>query len=301
MGFKVHNRIQKSFFGLLINFLAVFSLFQSANCNELPLQVITKYSSSGGLGYHSGYTTLELLYTPEFCSSIVPFIDVRGNWFDKGRFAANVGIGARYLSSCEDFILGGNIYYDYRNTNFKDYHQLGAGFEYLSCPFDIRGNVYVPVSGKRSETHKTFFNLTDGFFAFQRRFNYCLWGGDIEVGTSINYFSCLCRYVDLYAAIGPYYYVTNRGAVGGRFRLMAGLNDYITIEGRVTHDRLFKTHVQGVVSVEIPFCNFMDLFCDFGNFDDCCCENWICKKLYAPVFRNEIIPVKKTCHWKSNF
>jgi hypothetical protein len=94
-----------------------------------------------GVGYPHGYTTLGALFAlnhPQFCD-IQSFLDVRGHYLDNGRWAANVGAGARWWNDCLEKTIGVNVYYDYRRGNHfackptVDFNQIGFGAELLGC------------------------------------------------------------------------------------------------------------------------------------------------------------------------
>ena len=109
------------------------------------------YTSERGLGINSGYTTLGLFAAIKDNY----FADFRFHLLDNGKYAFNIGGGARYLSN--SYILGANIYYDYRETSYKNYHQLGLGLEFLGCSYDIRANAYIPLGSTRSSSDTCFY------------------------------------------------------------------------------------------------------------------------------------------------
>ncbi len=269
--------------------------------SEEPPQFQTFVSATelGGIGYDQGYTSLEFFITPRTSTSFYPFIDAEVHCFNNGRMAANGGIGLRGLVS-DHWILGGNAYYDYRNIHNDNLQQVGLGLELLGCHWDFRTNVYIPVSERKKRTRKASFDDFSGnFFAERKQFHYNFYGADFEVGTSaVNRWFGLDDCPIFYIALGPYWYQNGHfhNTVGVRFRLAAQITQCISLEGRVTSDHLFKTHVQGIVRIEIPFENFKKLF---GRIVDCCCD--MCEKLTSLPFRNEIIPTKKDCSWECNY
>lgn len=253
--------------------------------SENSFHPIFSYTSQRGIGNNSGYSTLQLIYTPDYVlPGFQAFADLRGHAFDQGQFAANAGAGIRYFQPEEDAVMGANLYYDFRNTDRfaqKDYHQIGAGFEFLCCYWDFRGNAYYPIGSRKSHSRH------------RKQFNFCLAGGDFEIGTSLTRWFCRGRYVDLYAAAGPYYYKGDfkEGLAGGRFRLALFLNAFISFEGRVTYDHVFKTRGQGIVRIEIPLSHIYDFFCYFtiGDYSSDCLH----RKMASAPFRNEIIPIRE--------
>lgn len=307
------DHYMKRFVFALVTVLTVSTSHLFSFEGKYPFELNVSYTTANGIGYDSGYTTLGLLAMPSLCTPIClqPFLDVRGHWFDKGRSAVNAGVGVRYITPNANNILGGNIYYDYRSTSWKEYHQVGVGVELLRCNWEVRANGYFPVSGERSHFRPGIFNQYQGGYYFSLQpFNNTFWGVDLELGGSLNYLPILKEYFNLYAAIGPYYYKSAydredfKGkihAVGGRFRLELDLTKYISLECRVTADRIFKTNVQGVFNLEIPLSNLRNFFESSAKGNDCCSSDWKCDKITQPVFRSEIIPIKRHCLRRCNF
>ena len=76
------------------------------------------------------------------------FGDLRGTWDDNHQLLLSVGLGARYLVPGHDIIIGGNVYYDYIDTQYNNhFDQLGLGAEVLTKWFDARFNWYHPDNG----------------------------------------------------------------------------------------------------------------------------------------------------------
>lgn len=270
--------------------------------DDLSLRPFVYYTSPRGLGYHSGYSSVAFLASSNQCSCFSPFVDGRLHWFDKGRSAFNVGIGGRYLLDYQQVVVGANVYYDYRNTSHKDFQQIGVGVEFLGCDWDLRANAYIPLGKTRSNIHRCVFDQFDGgFIAVSKKYHYSFWGGDAEIGTNLNWIPFINQNCfKVYTAIGSYFLNSDHHSEiwGGRYRLGVSLTDYISIEGRVTYDHTFKTRAQGVIALEIPLCNIFDIFSRTNN--NCCGCN-CCDRMNAPVFRNEIIPVRSHCRFDCNY
>lgn len=85
-----------------------------------------------------------------FKNSLV-FINPRGTWNDDDGQEFNLGLGYRHLFPKHDIIVGGNAYYDLRNTSLDNtFNQFGAGVEFLSKWVDARANAYLPETGKKT-------------------------------------------------------------------------------------------------------------------------------------------------------
>jgi hypothetical protein len=64
---------------------------------------------------------------------------------DEGANELNVGLGVRQLVNGEKLMIGGNVYYDLRHTEYgNNFNQFGAGIEFFSKWVDGRANYYKP-------------------------------------------------------------------------------------------------------------------------------------------------------------
>ncbi|MDP1608739.1 MAG: inverse autotransporter beta domain-containing protein [Chlamydiales bacterium] len=233
-----------------------------------PMQAGVRHSQGAGVGYTHGYTTLEGFFSPKYCyHEWTPFLDLRGHMFNNSRYAANAGIGLRYLSSA--IAWGINSYYDYRNTEKFHYNQWGVGLEAIGPFWSVHVNGYLPVGKKRSD----FFNLgligtpTSPSFAFFQgnQFFITLSGSQAVVGQQEFAFKGLdakfsIRAVEvgpltIDAGIGPYYFQGAYGkyAAGGEASLTARITEYVTLSVTGTYDNLFHQRAQGSVGISIPF------------------------------------------------
>lgn len=79
------------------------------------------------------------------------FVNPRGAWNDSDGQEFNFGLGYRHLLPGNTMIVGANLYYDLRNTSLDNtFNQFGGGLEFLSKWVDVRGNFYIPESGKKT-------------------------------------------------------------------------------------------------------------------------------------------------------
>ena len=86
------------------------------------------------------------------------FLNPRTAIVDHDEQEGNLGIGYRQLLPKLDWILGANLYYDYRDTGSFNYDQWGFGLELLSPWVDARANYYDPDDKRNvvaSETQTT--------------------------------------------------------------------------------------------------------------------------------------------------
>ena len=221
---------------------------RALNVRALPV----RYTSPKGVGYGTGYTTIEGFFSPPniLADAWIPFLDLRGHVFDNGRFAANAGLGLRYLSTSR--VWGINSYYDYRNTNRQHYNQVSAGLESLGRIWDFRINGYLPVGWKQSPYYHTRFNFFQGNSMFLKSTrDFALKGANAEVGFHLDHF----KQAPLYFAAGPYYLTgVGKSTWGGELRARINLfSDYVRLEGNTAYDHFFKWTGQGQISVNIPF------------------------------------------------
>jgi len=78
------------------------------------------------------------------------FVDTRGSFLNGPEEEVNLGFGYRRLLADPAMILGGNIFYDSRWTQFgKHFNQVGVGVEALSHFVDLRFNYYLPEKGRK--------------------------------------------------------------------------------------------------------------------------------------------------------
>jgi len=109
---------------------------------SLPLGAVT-------LGARAGDDVVEgfgdfILPVARISSGLL-FISPRATFSDDEEEEYNLGIGYRYLVPDKKVIVGGNVYYDYRSTEFNNgFDQLGLGVELLTEWVDARANYYKP-------------------------------------------------------------------------------------------------------------------------------------------------------------
>jgi len=260
-------------------------------CGKSPqhMRVSARYTSMKGVGYNEGYTTLETFLSPwnAFNDKWLPFVDGRGHIFDNGKWAANAGLGVRYLSSSR--VWGINSYYDYRNTSHRNYNQVSVGLETLGTLWDFRINGYLPVGKTHTHLYDTKFKAFEGHsILVSSKRQFAMKGINAEAGFHVDHF----RKVPLYFATGPYY-LTGKGAStwGGEFRVRLDLlKHYVRLEGNTSYDHFFKWTGQGQISVNIPFGGKSKVK---KRGENCRRSIKLSERVLQPVDRNEIIPVGK--------
>lgn len=209
-----------------------------------------RHIESNGIGYNDGYTTLEGFFTYDIPSvtSWLPFLDVRGHIFNDGKVAANLGLGARYLTSR---VWGFSAFYDYRRDHNTNYNQLSVGLESLGKIWDFRINGYLPLGRTKSHFYHTRFHaFTGNQMIISQKRQFALKGFNAELGAHIKKYK---NFV-LYGAIGPYYFeAENERSWGGQGRLFLKAFEYVTLQLSGSYDRIFKGVVQGEVGLTYRF------------------------------------------------
>lgn len=253
------------------------------------------YRGKRGLGYHKGYATFGLFYIPSFaCCDAQPIFDVRLHRIDDGRFASNVGVG--YRKRFGEDIGGINVFYDYRDSQVDAYHQIGIGAEWFNPCFDIRVNGYFPIGPTTRHSSQNFVFI-GGPVAERHIREHAIYLAELEAGKNYTFFSCW----NIYAAVGPYYFKSrhHENAYGAKWRARTLLWDALTLEVAGTYDHIFKNRVQFYVGVDLPvkklMCNFLDIFCK--KICECVCED----KMRTPIYRNEMIVLRRSCFWRTNY
>lgn len=256
--------------------------------------LILSYAAGRYISISNNYASVEL-FSPfiSSSSSYSPFVDVQGYCFDNGLWAASLGGGIR-KSLAGGQIVGVNAYYDSLQGRSKDFfQQLGLGAEWLTNCFDFRINGYLPISSRRHSYNLCVFDqLGDGFFATSRKNEFSYSGFDAEVGFWI---MDACDF-QLYAAAGPYYFSKRHfhEFFGGTARAVLSWKSLLSLQVRVTSDRVNSTRVQGLIALEIPLDWFWAPQC--RTCDSCCDCLWM-----RPVQRNGLILTDRCCDWDWNW
>jgi adhesin/invasin len=73
----------------------------------------------------------------------------------------NIGLGKRKLLNDNTLMLGANVFYDHQLT--ESHERVGVGAEVISSKFDLRGNYYNALSGRRLNKEKTIERALDGW------------------------------------------------------------------------------------------------------------------------------------------
>lgn len=250
-----------------------------------PFALTLRHIEGPGIGYEYGYTSLTGLVFLKKENVCWPFIDMRFHLFNNVKIAANGGLGVRFSSTRMKSLVGINVYYDYRQAYFN-FHQIGAGIEWLSESVDLRMNGYIPLTNHKHISTCHFTDYLGGYFIIQRRLEAAFWGIDMEVGGLLFNNADV---VNLYGAIGPYYLndLDCQDGYGGKLRFKLGLTRFFSIDASASYDEVFRWRGQGQLSL-----NFV-----FGGP----AEKPIRNIVSQPVVRREIIAIDRFCKWQTNY
>ncbi len=241
---------------------------------ESKLQV--RHRESGGIGYNKGYSTVD--YTVSHIGELSQFLlNARGHLFNDARFASNLGVGARRAIYGGKYLLGGNFYYDFRESKHLHTNQVGGGLEFLSQCVDVRMNGYLPVGDDVDYKTEHFLKFQGNQILEKQKLIAALPAIDLEVGGPIKPW--------IYLGGGPYYLFGRdvRGhqlgnAVGGKAHCDIDVHRYVSLGASISYDKIFNTKVQGYLAINIPL----------GGKK----EKPAQRRLYdTPIYRNEIIPL----------
>lgn len=259
------------------------------SCNDKcqSSRISIRHIENKGIGYNTGYTTLEaFLAPPTDLGDVMPFVDLRGHVFDDGHWAANGGVGLRSL--WKNRVYGGYVYYDYRDTKRSGYNQVSFGLETLGTFWDLRFNGYAVIGNRESGPYDTQFGYFSGnAIYYTQKFQYALSGGNAEVG----FYPLKMKDAILYTGAGPYYLKGSMETAvwGGRARAKVMWKDYVGAELSYSYDHRFKNIVQGQVFLSYPLGPKGKVK---KNKEGCSTDGYLlCQRMIEPVAKSEIIPV----------
>lgn len=269
-------------------------------------KVYFKHIEGKGVGYKEGYSTIGAFLTPySSISHVVPFLDVRGHVFNRHwNFAANAGAGIKWMTDSA-LVAALGAYYDYRQTSWSHYNQVGLSFELLEKWWEVRLNGYLPVGHKTASRkssqvasynfekfagHNLYYSTT---YNIRKKIEFVMKGIDGEVG-----FHLMEPQEDysVYLGLGPYYFHSPSGlgrhAFGGQVRCEARITPYLTLQISNSYDNLFKNNFQGEISINVPFGGRIKKSTYRSNVT---CDEILAMefRMIQPMHRNEIIVADK--------
>jgi len=258
--------------------IAATLLLLTASAYALQHNLEIRHREKNGVGYDEGYTSFDYFFTHSWKKPQI-LVNARAHLFNDARLASNIGIGTRYPIGNDACLVGCNFFYDYREVKHFPAHQVGAGLEFLSKRIDFRLNGYLPV-GKSSHESRKFAGFSNHSILVLHKAQAALPVVEAEFGVPINRYS--------YLGLGPYYLFPRQADRfefghhwGGKARLDFKTNSPVSFGVAASYDPIFKTTVQGYISLKIPL----------GVKSK---EKPLSRVLRdIPIARNEIIPIEK--------
>ena len=264
---------------LLTTLLSSWLLADQTACPQGTTSIVdVRHLESGGVGYSLGYTTLDYFLTTQGDQWEILF-NGRGHLFNDYKVAANVGFGMRFPVFGEKYLVGANLFYDCRQSSHLFTNQIGGGLEWLGKVIDFRLNGYLPVGKQQHLEIKKFQRFFGSHVFIKKHFKGALPCIDGEIGTPL--------LKNFYFSAGSYYlfeqdkkHIKLGNALGGRLRGEVNFGQHVTLSAVLTHDKIFHTRLQGVLSINIPLGKWKST--DQGQR---CLRQ-------TPIMRNEIIPIE---------
>ncbi|MEI8018930.1 MAG: inverse autotransporter beta domain-containing protein [Schlesneria sp.] len=184
------------------------------------------------------------------------FADVRGFESTRSRFGGNAGLGYRHLRDDWNAWGGASVWYDADDTTSKLFQQIGLSFEGLIDRYELRSNVYLPISNSQ-----TFSNSISGEKIVGNQLLYgtavnqgtALRGVDFEVGYSM---PIRDRHW-LRGFVGGYHFEGgSKGNVDGfKMRVEGVYNNGVTAQLLYTNDQLYGSNLMAGISLQLPYGN----------------------------------------------
>lgn len=266
--------------------------------NAVPKRITLSHveGTKDAFEYGSNNTTFAMLFAPNYRNnSVMPFLDLRAHRFDNNLYAANFGIGARYLSeqstACE--VLGFNAYYDYRQGDLGQFNQVGLGAEALGRYLEFRANAYIPV-GRQKVKQQCTYNYPGGATINRIQCELVSYGFNAEIGAYL----IQNQYFFLYPAISVYYYSGNcvqHTKRGFEARLRPQYKDLFAIDLSVRHDSVFNTVYQAAAILYLPLYQL-----NSKRIDTPTCQITR-RQMYQPVERYDTIPLAECDCWQTSY
>lgn len=182
------------------------------------------------------------------------FSDLRGFVSNNSLFGGNVGLGYRYLREDHNAWYGASLWYDADGTTGRTYQQIGLSFEALIDRFELRSNVYLPVTSSQTYSNTLGNERIVGNQLVYSRFidqGSALQGVDFEGGYSlpIGDMHRLRGFVGYYHFDGG----PSGGVNGFKARAEGVINNSVTAQVLYTNDKLFGSNVMVGCEVQFPW------------------------------------------------
>lgn len=259
-------------------FLSSIGSLSKPGVTSGSIQLSLGYAAGKFIGIKRSYAEAGLFVIPEPISYYQPLGDFKIYRFNNGRWAASLGIGARWWDSCSR-IWGVNFFYDYYKGSLGNFNRFGVGLEWFTDLLDYRLNAYIPFSSEKSR--KGYDEEGYPYRETETTFK----GVDFEAGRRW----CLQYNLEAELAAGPYYYHhKERSVYGGMARLGIIWRHYVTLEGRFSDDNRYKANFQAKITLTLPL---YELFCS---------KEPSCDPITQPIQRTGVIFTRHKSRWIEN-
>ena len=184
------------------------------------------------------------------------FGDVRGFITNSSRAGGNAGLGYRYLKEDWNAWGGASLWYDADDSTSKLFQQIGLSFEGLIQRFELRSNVYLPITSTQTISNSLSSASIVG--------NQILFGRTIDMGTAMRGVDAEFGYSlpirerhVLRAFVGGYFFESNTSSnvTGFKARVEGVINNGVTAQVLYTNDNLYGSNIMVGVSLQFPFGN----------------------------------------------
>lgn len=184
--------------------------------------------------------------------------DVRLKADNRGNREGNVGLGVRALK--ENGVAGGYVYLDRRRSGAtkKLFTQTTLGAEWLAEDWEVRGNAYVPLSGKKQMGTSGGEALSDPYLAGSGIYvdvagqnavvEKPLWGADAEVGLKLP-----GKDFWMHAGVFAFDASEAEGLAGGRLRATYKVTENIALTAEGQYDNVRGRQGWLGVRYTVPF------------------------------------------------
>ena len=184
------------------------------------------------------------------------FGDVRGFVTNNSQVGGNLGIGYRHLREDLNAWGGASLWYDADNSTSKLFQQVGLSFEGLIQRFELRSNVYIPVTSNQTISNSVGSAAIVG--------NQLLYGRSINVGTPMTGVDAEFGYSlpvrerhVVRGFVGGYHFESSSiSSVNGfKARVEGVINNGVTAQVMYTNDNLYGSTAMVGMSLQFPFGN----------------------------------------------
>lgn len=184
------------------------------------------------------------------------FADIRGFITNSSQPGGSAGVGIRQLREDWNAWGGASLWYDADQSTSKLFHQVGVSLEGLIDRFELRSNLYFPISNTQ-----TISNSIGGASIVG---NQILFGRNILMGAPMRgvdgefgYSLPIRERHVLRAFVGGYYFDSDASSsvTGFKARVEGVINNTFTAQALYTNDNLYGTNLMVGLTIQLPYGN----------------------------------------------